>query len=383
MKKQSPYQLASSHFPPIIENFIILLIVLVVIQTALEDLAVVFDFSKQARDQLTLISFAFDAFFTLEFLARTSVSLKRHDFRIYFTEHRGWVDFLTSIPLLLLVSGPAAYLILFGAEADGAQLGFLSVLKTAKAIRVTRILRLIRIIKVFGKIQNTDSAMTGRHLGMIATSSVLTLVFVLALTQFIPALQIGDHNSYLKKRSAEVDRIISDASGKATLSSMLSFFAASESFSDILQVKDSNGKIVYQSAAFEERLPFSYNAGEAIALPSGYKVILSFHLIDVDHAKLNLIVFLAIILTVLTLLFLYSKTFAQQISDPAFVMAKGLRYSDYNLEVKIPENYKDDEIFELATVYNEKWLPLKSRILAVKERKSEEKSALSMDDLLG
>ena len=114
------------------------------------------------------------------------------------------------------------------------------------------------------------------------------------------------------------------------------FFAASESFSDILQVKDSKGKVVYQSAAFEERLPFSYN-WQAIALRSGYKIILSFHLIDMEHAKLNLIVFLAIILTVLTLLFLYSRTFAQQISDPAFVMAKGLRYSDYNLEVKSPK----------------------------------------------
>jgi hypothetical protein len=383
MKKQSPYQLASSHFPPIVENLIILLIILVVIQTALEDIAVVFDFSKQARDKLTLVSFGFDAFFTLEFLARTFISKRRNDFRLYFTEHRGWVDFLTSIPLLLLVSGPAAYLILFGSEAAGAQVGFLSVLKTAKAIRVTRILRLIRIIKVFGKIQNTDSAMTGRHLGVIATTSVLTLVFVLALTQFIPALQIGDHNSYLKKRSAEVDRIISEAKNKETLSSMLSFFAASESFTDVLQVKDPFEKVIYQSAAYEERLPFSFNAGEAIPLSSNYKVVLSFHLIDIDHAKLNLIVFLAIILTVLTLLFLYSRMFAQQISDPSFVMAKGLRYADYNLEVKIPENYQDDEVFELAAVYNEKWLPLKSRILAVKERKTEEKSALSMDDLLG
>ncbi len=38
-----------------------------------------------------------------------------------------------------------------------------------------------------------------------------------------------------------------------------------------------------------------------------------------------------------------------------------MQEEDYNLEVKIPEKYQDDDVYQLARLYNEKYLPLKAR----------------------
>jgi hypothetical protein len=74
-----------------------------------------------------------------------------------------------------------------------------------------------------------------------------------------------------------------------------------------------------------------------------------------------LVFFVAIVLTVLAFLFLYAPRFALGISDPVHVMKRGLSESDYNLEVKIPARNTDDDVYELAHLYNTVFLPLKDR----------------------
>ena len=145
------------HFPAWLENLIIVAILLVIAHTIIDDLSIVLNWSGRTRDIIMILGFTFDLFFTAEFVGRGIVSSRTTGFANYIKYERGWVDALSSVPLLLLVSGPAFVYYIIGAESDSAFVGFLSVLKTAKAIRVTRILRLIRIIKLFGKIQNTES----------------------------------------------------------------------------------------------------------------------------------------------------------------------------------------------------------------------------------
>ena len=55
-------------------------------------------------------------------------------------------------------------------------------------------------------------------------------------------------------------------------------------------------------------------------------------------------------------------------------MERGFREKDYNLEVKIPEKYADDDVFRVAKLYNENYLPLKDRIST-----HEEQSLLDMN----
>jgi len=75
----------------------------------------------------------------------------------------------------------------------------------------------------------------------------------------------------------------------------------------------------------------------------------------------------------------YTRHFVQTIADPISVMRLGMEKSDYNLEVLQMEQYEDDEAFQLAKQYNEKWLPLKQ-----KESTREEASLdISLDDFMG
>ncbi|MFW6215857.1 MAG: hypothetical protein ACOC45_07910, partial [Alkalispirochaetaceae bacterium] len=88
-----------------LENLVIIAIILVLFQTFFEDLAVVLRWSAGARRLLTISGFAFDLFFTLEFLIRLYDAYRYRRLGEYMLEERGWLDFLASVPLLLLNSG--------------------------------------------------------------------------------------------------------------------------------------------------------------------------------------------------------------------------------------------------------------------------------------
>ena len=77
----------------------------------------------------------------------------------------------------------------------------------------------------------------------------------------------------------------------------------------------------------------------------------------------------------------YTRHFAQTISDIVHVMNKGFRKKDYNLQVKIREEYAQDEIYKLAKFYNDAYLPAK--IKRTTEQDDKKASKISMDFLRG
>ena len=162
------------------EYFIIGAIILVIAQTFLDEYSRFAHWSIFARNVLVLTGFAFDLIFSVEFTLRTIWAHRQKHTLRYWTHERGWIDFLSSFPLLLLDSGPAVYLLLFAHLHEGASaIQIINVLKVIKAIRVTRILRLIRIIKIFGKIHNAESPMAQHHTAEISTTAVFTIILVL------------------------------------------------------------------------------------------------------------------------------------------------------------------------------------------------------------
>jgi hypothetical protein len=88
----------------------------------------------------------------------------------------------------------------------------------------------------------------------------------------------------------------------------------------------------------------------------------------------SILFFIIVVLVVLAYLVIYSPHFALTVSDPIHVMRRGLEEGDYNLEVKIPARYREDDVFELARLYNEKYLPLKDRT-----RSDQEESLIQLD----
>ena len=118
----------------------------------------------------------FDLFFTIEFLTRMYLALMAGKGTQYFFRERGWIDFLASIPLLLLNSLPHALALLAGAGLLSGLGSFLNVLKVIKAVRIARILRLLRVVKLFRTIRYARSPMAQAHVSTITTIAVSILV---------------------------------------------------------------------------------------------------------------------------------------------------------------------------------------------------------------
>ena len=97
-----------------------------------------------------------------------------------------------------------------------------------------------------------------------------------------------------------------------------------------------------------------------------------------EQAAANLRYFAVILALILVLVFVYSPHFALTISDPIHVMRRGMQESNYNLEVKVPAAYRDDEVFRLAHSYNSVFLPMKDRSYAGDKA---EISRIQLDDV--
>jgi len=198
----------------LLENFIFLCIILVLVQTFLEDFSVVRSWSVDKRNILIISGFVFDLIFSIEFVVRSIANGVNRKFTDYFVNRRGWVDFLSSFPLLFLNSGPSLLIFLTGVNTVSlAGFGIMNALKVVKAIRVTRILRLIRIIKIFGKIHNTESAMAQHHTSVITTISVFSIILTLIMFSVLfvnPYSQImndkADHYKKIADTILETDQ---------------------------------------------------------------------------------------------------------------------------------------------------------------------------------
>ena len=81
-----------------LESIVIGAIVLVLIQTFLEDFSVLAGWTWTVRRFLVVTGFAFDLFFTIEFLSRLYTAVFNGRGMTYFAKERGWIDFAASIP---------------------------------------------------------------------------------------------------------------------------------------------------------------------------------------------------------------------------------------------------------------------------------------------
>jgi len=362
------------------ENFIFIAIILVIIQTFLDEYSRFANFPVNIRHILLITGFLFDLIFTIEFILRTIWSLQEKKFRFYFFYNRGWVDFLASVPLLAFNSLPMLILYLQGSTTQvGEAISILNVLKTVKAIRVTRILRLIRILKIFGKIHNAESKMALRHTQTITTTgifSLITLFVILSLFRFNKADHLLDY------RITRYENIIENLENiNRTLNVPLKDLAFKMLANDenVIKLKYA-GILVFRNIS-EDHFKKYYDFEDYLTIKAGEFTLLV-SLIDINklHAGMNIQNFLMIVILIIVYMIFYTRHFVQTISDVVHIIIRGFKEKDYNLQVKIPEQYKDDEIFILAKEYNENYLPLKAKL--IQEEKEKKATVLSMDDLL-
>jgi hypothetical protein len=82
-----------------------------------------------------------------------------------------------------------------------------------------------------------------------------------------------------------------------------------------------------------------------------------------------MMVFDIIIAVIIVMTTIYRRYFNRHIASPVNVMFKGFKTTDYSTPVRIQENRKDLEMYQLAEQYNTKWLPIKRRIMEIKREK--------------
>jgi hypothetical protein len=348
-----------------LEAVVIAAILLVLVQTFLEDFSTLAGWRVGVRERILLAGFFFDLFFTVEFLVRLYYAIMDRRVGPYLGRGRGWIDFLAAVPLLMFHSGPYAAAFLFGGAAVGGIAGTLNLLKVIKAIRIARILRLLRIIKLFRRIKNVSSPMAQRHVAGVTTISVTIVVFALLFFSVASERLItpaaGDvREAAAERRGRMADHLVS-LQGQPVL-----FVQALDSLEKTepgLLVARYRGETLFSrfgKATYAER----FAPGDYEYLRHGELELFFDQRPYVNQAALQSLLFFGIIvLLVVTYLLLYGPQFALTVTDPIHVMRRGLEEPGYNLEVRIPDRHREDDVFRLAELYNERYLPLKDRTI--------------------
>lgn len=343
-----------------LEGVVIVAIILVLIHTFLQDLAIVLGWAWDTRRVLLIIGFAFDLFFTIEFLVRLYYAVLDRAAGRYFWRERGWIDFLASIPLLLLNSGPAVLALAAGGGTVIGVGGMMNVLKVVKAIRIARILRLLRVLKIFTAIRNTESPMAQRHMAAVTTLSVS--IIVISIVAFVGIASVVDMPSLDAEERMQNIRAASfiDARNLADpdQSELLRDYATSQS-AILVVTEDGQTRFSRHDNAYYDEF---FGPGDYGYLRSGeVGVFFDLRPLNVEEARQNIAYFAVIVILVLFVLLIYSPHFALTVTDPIHVMERGFSERGHNLEVRIPERYAEDDIFRLARLYNRVYLPMKDR----------------------
>ena len=358
----------------LVESIVVIAILLVLIQTFLEDYAVLTGWSWGIRRILIFTGLGFDLFFSIEFLIRFISAVMKKEGGRYFMEGKGWIDFLASIPLLTLNSGPAFFALITGSGFFFGAGGLLNILKIIKAIRIARILRLLRILKIFRQIKHTGSIMAQRHVAKITTLSITTFVFTLLLFSIFSGVisMPSAEGKIMDNQTIGITNFLGNTNSEYPL-------IAAENFADydadLLIIKQNSNTLYsrydnpFYSTVFG---PGDYQYYKT----SEYEFFFDVRELSKIQAASNILFFVIVVMSVFVFLIYYSPHFAITVTDPIHVMKKGFLENDYNLEVEIPPVYQKDDIYVLGALYNEKYLPMKVRQLDSESGQTN----LSMDD---
>jgi hypothetical protein len=346
----------------VLETVVVVAIILVIVHTFVDDYSILAGWTVPARIWIIWAGLAFDLFFTIEFLTRLYVALSNQQGARYFFRERGWIDFLASIPLLLLNSLPHVLALLAGAGLLSGLGSFLNVLKVIKAVRIARILRLLRVVKLFRGIRYARSPAAQAHVSTIATIAVSILVLSTLGASVLESVGIlpGIERPFSDGQALRAAAIAEAGATPAVLAARTAAIAAIDA--TILVVRPQGRAVAwsrYPSAYYADHfLPGDYG----YLLSHGVEVFYDERPLAVSAARESFIFLIAVVLTVLAFLLIYAPRFALEISDPIHVMSRGMSESDYNLEVRIPPEHADDDVFGLAALYNNVYLPLKDRL---------------------
>jgi hypothetical protein len=346
----------------ILESVVVVAILAALAHTFLDDYSILAGWTVEARRWIIWAGLGFDLFFTLEFFTRTYLAVSNREGMEYFLRQRGWIDFLASVPLLLFNSLPNVLALLAGAGLISGLGSFLNVLKVIKAVRIARVLRLMRVVKLFRRIRYVRSTLAQRHVATITTIGVTLLVAWMLGASAFETLGVWNDlpATFVEGQRLRAQSIAAAGPDSNAVARQAAAIAALDP--TVLVVRQHGGKTLwsrYDGAYYEAHfMPGDYGYLTA----GGVEVFVDERPSLRSAAREGIVFFIAVVLVVLSFLFLYAPRFALDISDPLHIMGRGMAEVDYNLEVKVPPHRADDDVFKLAALYNSVFLPMKDRM---------------------
>ncbi len=347
----------NSYIGKAFEGLIFFFIIFVILQTFGEEFAVYRGFSVQIRKYLLIAGFSFDFIFSAEFISRLIVSGKKKKAGAYILREGGFIDLLSSLPLLLLNSGPLMYMTFFaGQNILFFSIGGLSFLKIVKIIRITRMLRFLRALKILGKTR-TRYIMTPRYI-----NTVLIIVIFICIGAFA-GFYIIDNNTVIKPGAAVMENIL--VHSPEILKNPVPVFSQTDT---VLMVKK-DSEVIYSGIDPESFRNFYMGDDFYTRTIDGYEVF--FNNMDAKrvHALIHMMILAIIIGVIIGITTIYRGFFNRHIASVINVMLRGFSTAKYSTPVRIRRSRENFETYGLAEQYNRKWLPIKRRIIELKKRK--------------
>ena len=349
----------NSNLGRVIEPFIVFVIIIAIFQTFFEEYATFSYMSKHIRLILLLAGFAIDIIFSIEFFTRLFVSAKKRAASTYFAREGGFIDFISSLPLLILSSGPLVYVTFFAGKAGIiSSIGIFSFFKIVKVVRIARTFRFLRTLKIFYRFRKRFM-ITSKYIAGMA--GIVIAVVLLSLIGF----SFIDKGNVIISQSNAVENILSSylTSGKKT-----DFESLLKNDDSVLFIKN-NKKIIYQKISLSEFNKSYFNDDYYKKKIENYIVYFN----NKDKKRLlsfiNMIAFTIIIGIILLLAIPFRYLFNKHITSIISTMLKGFKRSSYMTPVRIDEKRQYLESYQLAQQYNKKWLPIKRKLLKLQGKK--------------
>lgn len=343
-----------------LEIALLLFIALVIVQTLAEELAVVLDLTVDLRKLLIITGFGFDALFTVELVARLAVSGGKGKAGTYLAREGGLVDFFSSLPLLVLSSGPLLYMTFFAGEGGlVVAVGSFSFLKIVRIMRMVRTLRFVRVLKLFGKVKS-PFVMTPRYV-----SGVLVMVIAANVAALV-GFTYFENGAFLVPQAQKTRELVERYMAlEQEAPDPVPLIRGDES---VLFVK-SQGQVVHTNIEQEEFSRRFLGSDYFTADIGGYRFFFSTKDAKTAYALVHLALFGAVLLSVLLVTTLYRRSFNRHVTGVLGVMIRGFRSAGYSTPVQVPPGKAQYETYRLGEQYNRKWLPVKQRILEIKSGK--------------
>lgn len=353
-----------------LEALIFILIILVIFLTYGEELAVYLNLSVAVRQYLLVASFCFDAIFSVEFIGRIIISAKRRKTGRYLLREGGIIDFIASLPLLVLSSGPLLFMTYLSGDGGivmpmvGAlglsAAGKMRFSKIFKTIRIIRAFRFVRAMKLFGKLKSRY-VMTPSYVG-----APLLIVAAVSIAVLIGVTYLEDQK-IIKPKAEELRSVLLPTVELEEPENFHLFFSGSESLLFI----EAEGETVFRNVEAGTFEAGYFNDDYYTVQMGKYTVYLDRKDVKRIHALINMVVFDIIIASIILVTLIYRPFFNRHIASATSVMLRGFKTIDYSTPVRIQENRRGFEIYQLAEQYNKKWLPIKRRIIEIKRAKGQ------------